>query len=180
MGGVRGGRVPTEPALVFNSTPLIYLAKAGLADKLSLLPFRLTTTRMVYDEVVVRGTERRVEEAIALRRLFNSGIIEVVEQVDNEIVVDLRNSGIHHGEATVMSLARKLNAVAVMDDKRARHVAKALGVRLSGTPHVMMQLVRQGLLTKQEARHALDKIIEEGWYCSAKSYSEILKAIDGI
>ncbi|MDH5792715.1 MAG: hypothetical protein OEZ44_11080, partial [Candidatus Bathyarchaeota archaeon] len=97
---------------------------------------------MVYDEVVVRGTERRVEEAIALRRLFNSGIIEVVEQVDNEIVVNLQNSGIHHGEATVMSLARKLNAVAVMDDKRARHVTKALGVRLSGTPHVMMQLVR--------------------------------------
>ena len=180
MGGVRGGGVPTEPALVFNSTPLIYLTKAGLADKLSLLPFRLNTTRMVYDEVVLRGTERQVEEAVALRNLFNSGAIEVVEQVDNEIVVDLRNSGVHHGEATVMSLARKLNAIAVMDDKRARHIARALGVRLSGTPNVMMQLVRQGLLIKQEAKKAVDKIIEEGWYCSAKSYSEFLKAIDGI
>lgn len=180
MGGVRGRGVPVEHTLVFNATPLIYLVKAGLANKLSLLPFRLTTTRIVYNEVVVRGAERQVEEAIALGSLFSSSVIEVVEQVDDEFVGRLKNSGIHRGEATVISLARELNATAIIDDKRARHVAKILGLRLSGTPQIIIQLIKQGLLTKQEARKAVDKIIEEGWYCNAKGYSEILKAIDKI
>ena len=180
MGGVRSWGTSPEPTLVFNSTPLIYLAKAGLADKLSLLPFRLITTQTVYHEVVVSGVERQVEEASILRSLFDSHTIEIVERMDEEIVEKIRDSGIHHGEATVISPAHKLNATAIIDDKRARHVARTLGMRLSGTPHIIIQLVKQRVITKQEARQAVDKIIEEGWYCSAKNYSEIINAIENI
>jgi len=131
----------------------------------------------VYDEVFVKGVERRVEEAEDLKRLFESHIIEVVRHVD-EIVKKLRDSGIHHGEATVISLAHKINATAIIDDRRARHVARTLGIRLSGTPHIIVQLIKQGVITKQEARQAIDNIVREGWYCSAKGYSEIINAIE--
>jgi len=178
VGGVRSRGTAPEPTLVFNATPLIYLNKVGLADKLSLLPYRLITTHTVYYEIVVRGVEKQVEEAKHLRTLFDSLIIEVVEQADEEVVEKLRNSGIHNGEATVISLADRLNTTAIIDDKRARHVARTLGIRLSGTPHIIIQLVKQGVITKQEARQAVDKMIEQGWYCSAKSYSKIVSAIE--
>jgi len=178
VGGVRGRGTSGERTLVFNSTPLIYLAKAGLADRLRLLPFKLMTTQIVYHEVVVRGVEKRVEEASRLKSLFDSRIIEVVEQVDEDVVEKLRDSGIHHGEATVISVAHRLNATAIMDDRRARHVAGTLGIRLSGTPHIIIRLVKQRVITKHDGRQAVDKIIEEGWYCSAKSYSEIINAIE--
>ena len=180
MGGVRSRRASPEPTLVFNSTPLIYLAKTELAAKLSLLSFRLITTQTVYHEVVVRGIEKHAEEASILRSLFNSHSIEVVEQLDEEIIEKIRDSGIHHSEATVISLAHKLNATAIIDDKRARHVARTLGIRLSGTPHVVIQLVKERVITKQEARQAVDKIVEGGWYCSARNYSEIINAIENI
>lgn len=178
MGGVRSPRNATKPTLVFNATPIIYPAKAGLANKLSHLSFRLTTTQTVYHEVVVKGTEKQVEEALDLRNIFDSHIIEVVECDDEEIVEKLRKSGIHYGEATIISLAYKLNAIAIIDDKRARHIAKTLGIKLSSTPHIIIKLIKQGAMTKQEARQAIDKIVEEGWYCSAKDYSEIISAIE--
>ena len=103
-----------------------------------------------------------------------------MEQVDEGIIEKLSDSGIHHGEATVISLAHKLNATAIIDDMRARHVARTSGTRLSGTPHVVIRLAKQRVIAKQETRQAVDKIIKEGWYCSAKSYSEIINVIENI
>jgi predicted nucleic acid-binding protein len=178
MDGIQGRGTSAKPALVFNSTPLIYLAKAGLVGKLNRLPFKLLTTREVYSEVVVKGIEKRVVEAKELGNAFDSHTIEAMENTNEDVVRKLRNSGVHRGEATVISLACKLDAIAIIDDKRARHVATALGVKVSGTPHVIIQLVKQGGLTRQEARRSIDRIVKEGWFCSVRSYSEIIEAIE--
>lgn len=180
MGRLRIRRGLAEPTLVLDSTPLIYLAKARLIGKLGSLPFRLMASKEVYLEVVVKGVERQVGEAGELRNAFDSQIVEVVEHRDDDIIRKLRRSGIHLGEASVISLAHRLKATVIIDDKRARHIAKTLGLKLSGTPHIIIQLVKHGVITKQEARRAVDKIVKEGWYCSAKNYSEIINAIEKI
>ena len=102
----------------------------------------------------------------------------MLEHTDQGIYGRLGNLGIESGEAAVISLARKLKAIAVIDDKRARRVAQILGVSLSGTPHVIIQLIKLNILTKPEAKQAVDRILKEGWYCSAKDYSEIISAIE--
>ncbi|MBO3808270.1 MAG: hypothetical protein FGF50_01550 [Candidatus Brockarchaeota archaeon] len=178
MGRIRIRRSNRKTALVFNSTPLIYLAKAGIIKRLTDLPFRLVTTRAVYQEVVEKGVEKHAEEVNELRDAFKSHIIQVVAHVNEDVVKKLKNSGIHYGEATVISLSIELDGIAVMDDKRGRHVAKTLGVRVSSTPHVIIQLVKRGALTKQEGRQVIDRIIKEGWYCSIRSYAEIINAIE--
>jgi len=178
VGEFRSERRVTKPILVFNSTPLIYLAKAKLANELSKISFRLITTQKVYQEVVIKGVEKQVEEIDELKSLFDSNIIEVIEHVDEEIVKKLVKSGIHHGEATVIALAHELDATAIMDDRRARYVAETFGIKLSGTPHLIIHLIKQGLITKHEAKKALDKMVGEGWYCSAKNYSKIIELIE--
>ncbi len=128
--------------------------------------------------MVAKGTEKQIEEANELRNAFESHMIEVVTHIDEDVVKKLRNSGIHYGEAMVISLSIKLNGTAIMDDRRGRHVAKMLHVGVSGTPHVIIELVKERVLTKREARQAVDRIVREGWYCSARSYAEIINAIE--
>ena len=77
----------------------------------------------------------------------------------------------------MISLALELGAIAVIDDRRARNVARVLGVRLSGTPAILIELVRTGTIMKTEAERALERMVEHGWYCDAKLFSRILKAI---
>jgi len=182
--GVRQQR-DTEQAtivLVLNATPIIYLCKAGLAEKLRELKpsFRLLTTKEVYEEVYVKGVEKGVKEAIALKELFDGGIVEVGSPKKGSKTVDglSRPSGIHPGEASVISFALELGATAILDDRRARQVARVMGVRLSGTPGILIELVRRRMISKEEARCALERMVEEGWYCSAKVFSSIIKTID--
>lgn len=184
MGGVRHQR-DTEQAtlLVLNASPVIYLCKAGIAGKLrGLKPsFRLVTSEQVYEEVYLKGIEKGVSEASALRELFNEGIIEVESppRGGSKKVKELsKSAGIHAGEASVISQALALNATAIIDDKRAREVARVLGVRLSGTPGLIIELVRQRIISKDDAKRALEKMVNEGWYCSAKLFSSIIKTID--
>ncbi|MBS7649446.1 MAG: hypothetical protein QW797_07890 [Thermoproteota archaeon] len=178
MGRIRTRRDIGKTALVFNSTPLIYLAKSGILKRLTDLPFRLVTTRAVYQEVVEKGVEKHAEEVNELRNAFESHVIEVVAHVNEDVMKKLEKSGIHYGEATVISLSIELDGIAVMDDRRGRHVAKTLGVRVSSTPHVIIQLVKRGALTRQEGRQVIDRIIKEGWYCSIRSYAEIINTIE--
>lgn len=182
MDRVRRQRAP-ERVLVLNASPIIYLCKSGLASKLVHLrsSFKLITTTEVYNEVYERGFEKRVSEAKILKDLFDGGVIQVATQkTDAEISVykDLYSSGIHEGEISVIALALKLDAMAIVDDKRARQISRILGVKISGTPAIVIELVRSRAISKQEARRGIEKMVREGWYCSARVFSEIIRAID--
>jgi len=167
---------------VLDATPLIYLCKAGLAGKVAELnpSFTLVTSQEVYDEVYVKGVERSVSEAGALKELFDRGVVKVEPRKEGSKKVDdfARSSGIHSGEASVISLALAMGATAIIDDKRARQVARVTGARLSGTPGILIELVRRGIASDEEATLALAKMVDEGWYCSAKVFSTITKAIE--
>jgi predicted nucleic acid-binding protein len=168
---------------VLNASPIIYICKAGLADKLRELKssFKLLTTREVYEEVYLKGIERGVSEADMLKELFEGGLIELgTSKGGSSKAKSLLESsaGIHTGEVSAILLALELEATAIMDDKRARRVAKILGVRLSGTPALIIEMVRRNIISKKDAKRAFKKIIEEGWYCSARVFSKILKAVE--
>lgn len=167
---------------MLNASPIIYLCKCGLASKLkSLKPsFRLVTTPEVYDEVYTRGLERAVEEAEQLKELFKGGIIEVVspEVSRQRGGIDISSSGVHPGEASVINLAAELEGTAIIDDRRARRVARILGVELSGTPGIIVEFVRTRIITKLEAKNAIGKMVDGGWHCSPKVFSNIGESID--
>ncbi len=181
MGGVRHQRT-AERVLVLNASPIIYLCKSGLATKLQHLQpsFRLVTTTEVYHELYSRGIEKGVTAAEILRDLFDEGVIEVAavkgggkREVDKQI----STSGVHGGEASVISLALELDATAIVDDKRAKQVSRILGVRVSGTPAIVVELVRSKVIAKGEAKRGIERMVEEGWYCSASAFSQIMGAI---
>jgi len=130
--------------------------------------------------VYAKGVGKSANEVAALEELFDGGLIEVAGRTKRpgpaKGLTD--ESGIHPGEESVLSLALRSHATAIVDDRRARQVARALGIRLSGTPGVIIELVKRRVISNGEARDALETMVDEGWYCSAKLFSVLLRAID--
>jgi len=56
--------------LVFDSTPLIYMTKASLAELLKEISQPKFTTASVFEEVVREGKKKRAPEASLLETLF--------------------------------------------------------------------------------------------------------------
>jgi len=58
----------------------------------------------------------------------------------------------------VIWLAYKRNVIALLDDDAARKFAKSLGVIVRGTLGVIVEAVKKGIMTKNKALEALDRL----------------------
>ena len=166
--------------LVFNSTPLIYLAKVGLLPFLRDLPYELLTTPGVKREVVDRGMEKAARDASIIEKAIRGGGLKIKGPADKELLRTL--SGIpelHPTDAEVLTLAKELGSTAVVDDRVAREVARVYGIEHGGTAFILALLIAYGSISKVRAREALDDMISLGWICSAEQYSQMIKLIEG-
>ena len=125
---------------VCNASPLISLARAGLADVLN----------RVFDEVVL---PERVAEEIArgsaddpARQMLD--VTTWLKRVRLDPPVSRTASlQLGPGETDVIEWAlRSPDYVAILDDRAARRAAGALGVRCCGTLGVLAMAVRAGIL----------------------------------
>lgn len=79
------------------------------------------------------------------------------------------------GETEVLCLGLETpDAVLILDDGPARHLASQLGLRKLGTAAVVVEAKRAG--TIQEVRPLLDAFLATGFRLSPKVYQEILRA----
>jgi predicted nucleic acid-binding protein len=165
--------------LVFNSTPLIYLAKVGLSKVLEDLKGEKVTSPEVKREVVDEGKRKGVPDAVVLEKLFDSKVFRVDEPKDKEFLSRLlKTRGLHVTDAEVLALALELNGVAVVDDEVARKTAKVYGIVYMGTPYVLVRAVYEGLVTKERAKQAVNEMIFIGWRCSVESYAKVIEVLE--
>jgi predicted nucleic acid-binding protein len=165
--------------LVFNSTPLIYLTKAGLSRVFEELQGKKLTSTSVKREVVDEGKRRGIPDAFVLDKLFANNVFEIFEPADEIFMAQLLNTnGLHLADAQVLALARERKGVAVIDDEVARKTAKVYGVEFVGSPYVLMRAVCEGIIPKAKARQALDDMVLSGWRCSVESYAKIMNLMD--
>jgi len=165
--------------LVFNSTPLIYLAKVGLSKVLEDLKGEKVTSPEVKRGVVDEGKRKGVPDAFVLEKLFNSKVLQVVEPKDKEFLSRLlRTRGLHVTDAEVLALARELDGLAVVDDEVARKTAKVYCIAYIGTPYVLVKAVSEGIITRDRAQQAVNEMVSAGWRCSIESYAKIMGIVD--
>lgn len=149
--------------VVSNSSPLIVLAKL---NKLKILKEKFDEIFIpseVYKEVVIGG---RYKE----RRIRDSKI--KTEEVKDRRSVDLLSLLLDRGEAEAIILAEEINAdILLMDDKKARKIAKQRGLNIRGT---------LSLLTEDVKREDLPEIFKEledvGFRLSNKLKDKIMKS----
>ncbi|MGC8849859.1 MAG: DUF3368 domain-containing protein, partial [Candidatus Bathyarchaeia archaeon] len=88
-------------------------------------------------------------------------------------------TGIDIGEAQVIILAAQKNEkLVLMDQAKARGVARQIGLTPRGTIYIILTAIKRRLMTKEEAKQTLDRLIDSNFYMSVKIYSETLKVIE--
>lgn len=166
---------------VFDATPLIYLAKVhrfGLVDEIGE---RCVLPDLVHAEVVEEGIEEGYPDARRIETGIEDGVVDVVSVADTPLRSRLReNPNLSEADAAVLACADARDGVAVMDETYGRDVASTEGITTRGTAYLVLSLAADGTIAVDEARSAIDAMVDEGWYCSTDAYAKILSKLESM
>jgi len=164
---------------VFNSTPLIHLAKSGLGWMIAELEGEKYTTPSVHREVVEAGLQRGLHDAPIIGDLIKRGVVTVKAPPEGLLAsMAEAHRDLHRGEVEVIALARSLKAIALIDDPAARRVAEVYGVRKEGSYAVILRALLKGRIDREQAKVSLEKLVSSGWRCDVDLYRRIMRSID--
>lgn len=97
-----------------------------------------------------------------------------VRAVSNDLLSTALRTQLHRGEAEVIALAAEIAAQSiVLDDKKARRIARELGLWPIGTVGVILRAKRSGVIPA--CRPLLDSLMRAGFYMSDALYREALR-----
>ncbi len=164
--------------LVFDATPLIYLGKVNLIEKVKHFPEEKYTTRSVYRDVVVERKKAVKPEVFMIEDLVSTGVFQIKNPANKHYIKHLReNPKIHEADTDVLALARELKGIALLDEEEARGMAEIEEIEHHGMVYLLLRMWKMKLLTRDEVLRGLNEMIGLGWRCSTELYAEVLKAI---
>lgn len=146
--------------VVSNASPLIILAKLGLFDLPHQLFTSITIPQEVWNEIVVQGAKlpgsTETEEANQLGWLH---IAEVANVPQLTLWKDRYALGA--GELATILLAKELLAdIALIDEQRARSLARSEGVPVLGTVGLLELGYRRGVVA--DLRQVYQEMLQQG------------------
>lgn len=77
----------------------------------------------------------------------------------------------------MIALSKELKAIAVVDDRVARAIARIQNVRVEGSYGLLLRAVIGGSISEEEAQRALGALVSSGWRCDAKLYASLLRLL---
>lgn len=149
---------------IFNTSPLIFLEKLKYIDKVVNVFSEVIIPSAVYDEIRAKNDEssKRIAELVKMGKIK-------VFQVDAENIV-----GLHKGETEAISLAKKNNCWVVLDDLKARKVARSEGVKVIGTLGVI-RLLKELNLVEFEPEELFKELNRVGFRIKKELFFEIFE-----
>nr|MDO8118169.1 hypothetical protein [Candidatus Sigynarchaeota archaeon] len=106
--------------IIFNTSPLIHLAKLGKIDPLLKCHEKIIIPQAVFKEAVEDGLDGGHADAIYLKNLISQGKIEIRAIQNQDLSLQ---EYLHQGEYEAIQLASELNLPVIIDDKKSRTVA---------------------------------------------------------
>lgn len=161
-----------------NASPLIFLAKIGKINLLSVILSDFRVTDIVWEEAVKRGLDHRYVEAEFIQRIVSNRVVKAEKEKAKRMA---EKFGIHTGEASTILLAKKLNFEHVLvDDRVAIKVAKIMGLKPLSTPFILLKALKERHLTYGQFINCFEKLTAFGYYISPVLSREILKRAEEI
>ncbi len=152
-----------RPSVIADASTLISL---GWVDQLQVLP-------ALFERIVVPPAVA----AVATRRAAHLPAWVIVREPSRPLDPRVVDAHLGAGETEVLSLGLELEgAWLILDDARARALARELGLRLFGTAAVLVDAKRAGLLAR--VRPVLDALLARGFRLDRKVYDRILESAD--
>ncbi len=159
---------------IFDTTPLIMLAKINLIHELANLPGEKIIPQNVYEELA----QKKTHDFLLLEGSLKKGIFCVKKCADKALYEEImQDPHIDAGEAEVLALAKEAKGIAIIDEREARSLAKIKGILFYGTIFILFRFLKKGVLTKAQVREKIDEMISKGWYCSTELYALLLQKI---
>jgi predicted nucleic acid-binding protein len=157
----------TKHAIV-NSSPLIFLSKAGYLDLL-----KLAGDEIFVPDAVILEINRRGASDVTVRALQQANWLQVVE-VKPQSLVQAWDLGL--GETAVLSYAlHKQGVKAVIDDGLARKCAQTFEIPLLGMLGLVLLAKKRGLIV--EARPIVRELKQQGMYLKEATLNQALALV---
>jgi uncharacterized protein len=157
---------------VADSSPLVILTKLGCFDFLSRLFTRVYISPEVHDEVVVAGaglpgaSEVSGAEWIEVKAVANPADLRVAQ----------RQYGLGPGEMSTILLGKELGAKPVLlDDYRARKLAKAEGLEILGSVGLLETFYLRRYLT--DLRSVFRQLLAHNVYIDQRLLDRRLRSL---
>lgn len=142
--------------IVFNSSPLIFLARLDVLDKWVETPNNFYLPKSVADEIEAKQDQPRTD----IVSLIDYRQIEVREVTLVSLATSL-NKRLGKGESDAIALSIELQAdYIILDDLVARREAMRLGLNIKGTLAVIKKLRDEGKITIDDLDDLYQKLVE--------------------
>lgn len=159
--------------IIADTTPIISLIKIDELELLSDMYGEIILPEAVYNELVNNPLMSNEAEIIK-----KSSFLKVTK-VENEFAVKLlqKQLNLGAGESEAIVLADTLKAdILVIDERKARGIAKSMGINITGTLGILVDARKQNRIEK--LKPLLDKLINNNIRISEKLYSDVLELVN--
>lgn len=159
--------------MIVDSSSLIIFGKLNKVNILLKLFDNTEIADGVYKEAIEDGLKRKLEDAILLKAYFDRGELKVIRLKDEysqlaDKIQNINNVGV--GEAQTIALAKQLKRnEAIIDEALARETAKSFGLMPIGSLRVLLLAYKKNLLTENELRETVNKMIKLKFRISAST-----------
>lgn len=155
--------------VVADAGPLIALARVDQLHCLRPVLGQVLVPQKVREECL-RGAQR--DDELVLVAALTGGFD--LQLVDDSVRPEVEARELDPGEVSVLSVALERGCGVLIDDRRGRRAADALGIPFIGTVGVLVLAKRHGLLSRV-APH-LDALVKSGYFLSRSLRRSALRA----
>jgi len=169
--------------VVCDSGPLIYLSRVGQVQLLRKLFGSVLIPPSVYQETVGEAKALRKPGTSTIEKAINDGWIQVIDISPSEMDLVKKlaeNESIENEDAEVIFLAKKHSTSLVTNDKWIAKIAVSLGINTLWTTTLILLAIRKKMISKNQGRDTLRKLVLSGLHLRTDAYETILSALDEI
>lgn len=159
--------------VISDTTPIISLIKIKSLDILGTMYKKIIIPKAVYDELIINMDHQSEIDIVQNCAFLETKMVEdnlSVSLLQKQLKLDL-------GESEAIVLANRINAdLIIIDERKARRIAKDIGLNVTGTLGILVEAKQRGLI--KELKPLLDKLVKNEIRIGKKLYQDILELVN--
>lgn len=159
--------------IVADTTPIISLVKIGMLELLNSMYGEVIIPEAVFNELISNPSMSNEADIIKKSSFLK------INKIENEFAVKLlqKQLNLGAGESEAIVLADTLKAdLLVIDERKARGIAKSMGINITGTLGILVDAKRKNRIEK--LKPLLDGLINSNIRISEKLYNDVLELVN--
>lgn len=158
---------------VFNTSPLIFLARLGYLEKTLSLFQMVAIPKKVIKEISVKDDEAN-EKVLKIKNHSNVNFGLATKLVK---LYKALNERLGQGESEAIALAVELNAdVVILDDFAARKAAMELGLKVKGTLGIIKKFLEENKIKIEDINKLYETLKKIGFRVRREIFKNIFES----